>query len=589
MFKKLIKKIAAVISLTISLLMIFSVGSMAIDEFAINEIDNFIGRSGLNSSGIEELKIVSDPAILEGASKQMKLKGYEENGLFGSVVWSSSDESVISCTRNGTIKGLKKGYATITVETNAGDMKDTIKVYCAKKLNKSEAYNIASHIALSFKTPNLFGSFPSLHFKMLGFLVTEKLNVMGVYGSYFYVRFQRNGTLHEHFISQHFMPNGIADEEIFRQISANEIVVFSGETSSQKITTNYKGHVSWRVSDESVVYFDRSSGTVTAKRPGTAIISATVGTKTLSCMVFSVGKWMEPETSVSENTVYVRSVPAMTGKITATLPVGTIMTANGDMENGLGWIYITSDIAKGFILLSDFPGIDYLMSEYHYYDQGFSVRYESPFSKIKDYTNVLNDVMMDLFGLKVCSYIESYTSPADQCKVWTYGSVTRDNLVASCPRTDQHLPDSCLTYQKLHEILASEKGKGTDWVAKCVWTGHILEKNTTSRANILLKTISFTTGNFINPNTYADYNSNRIRINRLYEIVHETAHLLGTVDGYCLNDNGSNHCSNVYCYTCNGEEEPVCIMAQLFSPENADIVFCDECKETIKNHLNDHH
>ena len=389
---------------------------------------------------------------------------------------------------------------------------------------------------------------------------------------------------------QRFFPDNIASGELFKQISAKKLVVFSGETSSQKLTTKYTGHVSWKVSDENIVYFDTSTGTVTAKKPGTAIISATAQGKTINCMVFSVSKWYEPESSVSENTVYVRSIPSMTGKIIATLPPGTNMTAKGDMENSFGWIYITSDSADGFILLSDFPGIDHLFSEYHYYDQGFGERYDSPVSKIYDYASVLNEVMMDSFGLKICPYVESYTSTADQCKIWTYGSINKGNLYSRCPRTDQHFSESCLPYEVLRKKFLSEKGIGTKFVGNCLWTGHILEPQTTSICTPILKTILFTTANFVRYNPYTDIfynlNSSEIRKNRLYEIVHETAHMFNALDGYCKDDNGNAHCSNENCYVCNGKTEPTCIMVQLFNPEDADIVFCNECMEIIKNYLN---
>jgi len=56
----------------------------------------------------------------------------------------------------------------------------------------------------------------------------------------------------------------------------------------------------------------------------------------------------------------------------------------------------------GFIKLSDFPGIDYLMTQYHYYDQGYNLRFGSASNKIYDNASVLNDVMMAYLRLKVC-------------------------------------------------------------------------------------------------------------------------------------------------------------------------------------------
>ncbi len=482
--KILNKKIFCIVLITI---LISVLGISAYSTYSPNSI---------NLDSIEKLKIVKDQAILKGMSQQMKIQGYEETPLFGSVVWSSNNESVISCTKYGEIKGLKKGYADITVKAVFGDAKDTIRVYCAEKLNNPVTAGCTTPLILAFRAPSLF-QFQKIFLNFGPHFPLNEFSVLGAYDSFFYVTHTKNGNVYEYFMYQRFFADNIASGELFKQLSAKELVVFSGESSSQKLTTNYTGHVSWKVSDESVVYYNHSTGAVTAKKPGTAIISATAQGKTLYCMVFSVSNWYEPETSISKNTIYVRSIPAMTGKIIATLPAGTSITAKGDMENEFGWIYITSDSADGFILLSDFPGIDYLFSEYHYYDQGFDVRYDSPISKIYDYASVLNDVMMDSFRLKVCPYVESYTSTADLCKIQTYGSVSPETLFANCPQSKNHFLNSCLQIETMCDDMLNKKGKGSFYVGRCIWTGHLLENDTTSMANLKLKSIVFTIKNVL--------------------------------------------------------------------------------------------
>lgn len=81
----------------------------------------------------------------------------------------------------------------------------------------------------------------------------------------------------------------------------------------------------------------------------------------------------------------------------------------------------------------------------------------------------------------------------------------------------------------------------------------------------------------------------KVREARVYEIVHETGHLLGLVDGYCKEDKGDNHCSNENCYKCNGEIVPNCIMVRYIISDTTTDVFCNECKETVKSHLSEHH
>lgn len=411
---------------------------------------------------------------------------------------------------------------------------------------------------------------------------------MGYYGDYFFVEYNFSGAAHKGFIWSVFLPNNVASDEIFRQISFNEIILKSGETSTERLTTNYTGTVKWTVSDENVVSFDSKTGKITAKMPGTAIISATVGTTVKSCMVFSVSQWYETETSVLTKNVNVKSIPSLTGETLATLSKGTSVIADGDFENGWNWIHITSSNTAGFIQLSDFPGIDYLMSEYHYYDEGFETRYTSPIAKIYDYADVLNDVMMENFNLKICPHVEKYTSLADRCKITTYGSIYKNNLYSECPKTGVHNSNSCLDYLEIRKTMIKEKGKGNCLAGKCLWTGHITYPFYPSVTNPPLETIIFTCRRVVN-SSYTNLSDDIIRDKRLNEIIHETAHLLSAEDGYCTGiEEGKTHCSNEFCYSCNGLPIPKCIMVNDIDPEK-ETVFCRECAEIIQSHLEKNH
>lgn len=592
------RKFVAVISLLLCFIIAFSTEAIAIRELDFDEIyiANDFDRNKYDLSGVVgELNIVPIQAILQDEEIQMTVEE-ENSGLTSAYIeWSSSNPDVISCTKGGKIKGLLQGKAVITVKAKSGKAQDSITVYCAKKLDDPVSTTINLPFAWSGKIPVFFSMqhffFFDYFLNLLKFRVM-RITVKGYYGSFFYVTYKYNGEECCGYMWSNFLPAKTASDQIFKQLSFYETVVFCGESSDDKLTTDYEGTVKWSVSDESVVAFDKDTGEITAKKPGTAIISATVGTKTLNCMVFSVSKWYETETSTSTKTVYVRDIPAITGDTVATLSKGTSMTANGDLENGMGWIHITSGNVSGFIQVSDFPGIDYLMSEYHYYDKGFEVRYDSPINKIYDYASVLNNIMMENFNLKVCPYVESYTSTADQCKIWSYGSVYNNNLYAVCPETGYHNSDSCLLRSTVLRDMANKKGTGTKVIARCLWTGHILENHEGSGANTKEDVIIFTTRNatYGIGNQILDLSSTEIYDARLYEIVHETGHLLGLVDGYCNGiSNGENHCSNTNCYRCNGQTVPQCIMVQSFNPENAEVVFCDECNSIIKDHLKNHH
>lgn len=395
-----------------------------------------------------------------------------------------------------------------------------------------------------------------------------------------------------------FLPDNVGSKEIFRQISYDRIVLRQGTSSGQPLTTEYKGNVDWTVSDKNIVSFDKSTGKITARNPGTAIITAKVGTTRRSCIVYSVSQWLEPETAVATKDVIVRETPSATGDKAGTVLTGSSMTADGDFENGMRWVYVTSGTTKGFVNLDDFPGINYLMAEYHYYDQGFEERFGSGSDKIRSYSSVLNDVMMRIFGLKISQHVEAYTSLADECKIKTFGSVYKNNLdLRSCPKTNGHCTMSCLHFEELRGKFLLDKGRGSVFSGKCLWSGHFLEPyGVGSVTHVPVNAIVFTYYG-----VYAALQSSEsdeaadkeyiIKTRFFIEIIHETAHLLGTKDGYCKRD-GENggHCSNEYCYKCNGLPVPECIMVDFDgNVEYADTVFCNECINKINEHLSDHH
>lgn len=209
------KKQKLIVSAMLVVLLVGIMGITGFDVFAVDVADEveaafeFFTYSDsspnanqLDAEFIEKLSIVPDYAILEGSTQQMTV---EENVPIGSVEWSSSDESIISCTPNGEIKGLKKGKATITVKSKKGRAKDSITVYCAKKLNNEVHSYIGWYIAWSCRTP-MFFDIQSMHFNAYPLLRSEKLNVKGIYGSFFYITFERDGKLLESFIYQNWMP-----------------------------------------------------------------------------------------------------------------------------------------------------------------------------------------------------------------------------------------------------------------------------------------------------------------------------------------------------------------------------------------------
>lgn len=306
---------------------------------------------------IKELNIIPEYSILQGNTLQMRLEESDEFILFNSVEWSSSNPNVISCAEDGKITGLKEGRAKITVKAKVGKASDSITVYCAKKLNNSQSSRINLPIAVTFRTPR-FWDIQAPHFNMFDFLplfVTEKLQVKGVFGSYFYVEFERNETKYKGFIFQNWMPDNIATDEIFKQLSTYDLDVFVNIDKDQyKVTTNYKGAVDWKVSDESIIDFNETTGKVKGKAPGTATISATVGNKTLVCTVHSIYDWPLDWTGAARQETCVYDAKGNTYEKTSdTLAVGEKFTVKGDMGGNSSWAYgVSEDGTWGFIPIS---------------------------------------------------------------------------------------------------------------------------------------------------------------------------------------------------------------------------------------------
>ena len=179
MRKKNPLKVALVFCVAICTVFIFGIYAGAVD--LATPTPNAVQPDAFT---IEELNIVSNYAILEEQTLQMQVEELDEFTLFSSVEWSSSKPDVISCTKSGEIKGLKEGKATITVKAKVGSASDSITVYCARKLSKSSSSRIVNPIGWTCRTPS-FLHVQTLHFNIFPFLMTEKLEVKGIYGSFF--------------------------------------------------------------------------------------------------------------------------------------------------------------------------------------------------------------------------------------------------------------------------------------------------------------------------------------------------------------------------------------------------------------------
>lgn len=233
------------------------------------------------------------------------------------------------------------------------------------------------------------------------------------------------------------------------------------------------------------------------------------------------------------------------------------------------------------------------MTEYHYYDQGYNLRFGSASTKIYDYASVLNDVMLDVFNLKVCPYVTSCVSRADDCKIAQYGSVKTSNLASSCPGTGTHQLETCLTTKNLRKELEKEYGNGGGVISKVSWTGHIMTDHYGDRSNatVGMGTIIMTPyGLTSSSNNYVNLSNEQIRKENIFTLAHETIHQFDIYDHYCYDDMGGDdgvRCSNEKgCYKCYGNGvKPDCMMTSRKYPTETSDLLCTKCKSQVLEYL----
>lgn len=229
-----------------------------------------------------------------------------------------------------------------------------------------------------------------------------------------------------------------------------------------------------------------------------------------------------------------------------------------------------------------------------YYDAGFEERFIDVFGwaeyKVAKIQNIVSQKFKLFFELNVVPMYIPYQSKADDCKISTYGYVQSDNISKACTHTV-----NCLTWDKLCFKMQSTYGSGDDKMSRVIWTGHILKDNAQSVSYSNEKICIITPAAF-RDSQGNDYQGNFLTTEMTHTLMHELSHQLGAVDHYCYKDRPwyiSGKCSNLYCDSCvygiKGKRQ--CVMSKRDDWENKtkNEVYCDECRETIANHINSHH
>lgn len=283
------------------------------------------------ASAISEKDVKNDFGILVGQSKKLVF----DDGSTGKVKWSSSNEKVISCDRNGKIKGVSEGSAVITAVQ--GEKTQRVTYYCAKKLKDPESAYPDHWLALICSSPSVFGV-KSLHISLPFMSNRTSYNIIGTYDEWFYVSYNKGGQTVRAFMLQYAFSGGGE----FKRLSRSCLDAFCGEyNDNYNVTTDYKGKVVWRVADPSIARYNEETGNVYGLKPGVTTISATANGKTLTCVVRVIYHWKKSWQTklISSGDFYVNSKDGLVKE--AVLAKGASYFICGDMgtQDKDGWVY----------------------------------------------------------------------------------------------------------------------------------------------------------------------------------------------------------------------------------------------------------
>lgn len=445
-----------------------------------------------------------------------------------------------------------------------------------------DAINDTVHVNFIFA---FFRSKPNLSFSNIKSIFWRERNVkvLGYSGSYVYVqdlKTEEKGYIHNLLLNDKRL-------NIVRQYTD----VYKGDTREGILTVKYDGDgdLNWSLSEQGIVEitkYNYRSLSVKGLSTGTVKLTVECNGYSDTCDIACIVNWSDTETATATSSIKVMGTPGKYYDNAKTISEGATITAEGHVPEYSDYIYVSSGDIWGFIKLSDFPEINYLMTQYHYYDQGYNLRFTSASTKIYDYASVLNDVMMANFKLKVCPCVASYTSVADECKILIDDEVSSDNLSTPCPATSGHYSGTCLTTGNVRDDLKSQFDDGGGNISKASWTGHIMTNHEGDRSNstVGMGTIIMT------PYGVNKGSSSDIRKKRIYTITHETSHQFGLHDHYCAGDKKDDNavCSNKYCSDCNNEPIPYgCIMLETIDIEKTTYtqLYCDACRENVLSYI----
>ena len=295
----------------------------------------------------------SEMTLTEGESETLAATVTPENAENKSITWNSNNEAVATVDANGTVTAKSAGTAVITATSANGKTAGCTVTVEKKQIPVTE-------VRLSESTVGIVeGSTYKLTATVLPENTTDSKNVSWSSNNEAVATVDANGTVTAKSAGTAVITatstNGksagctvtVEKKQIpVTEVRLSESTVGIVEGSTYKLTatvlpenTTDSKNVSWGSNNEAVATVD-ANGTVTAKRAGTAVITATsTNGKTAGCTV-TVSKKEIPITEVRLN----KSTETLTEGETTTL-TATVLPENTTDSKSLSWRSSNSEVA----------------------------------------------------------------------------------------------------------------------------------------------------------------------------------------------------------------------------------------------------
>ena len=317
---------------------------------------------------VKSVDIIPKYGILLGESIKMEATVSPEDAWLSGVEWSSDNPEVISCTKDGLIKGLKAGEsAVIRCKSKMGSASDSIKIYCVEKLPSVVTTNMKGILTFICSKPSSV-SIVDFHFNAIKVFPTlrsvlQALALIGAYplspssapmssaclgnvkvygriSNYAYIRYNVNGESYsDGFVKYNALEKTLSG---FLYLSAKDINVWAnGKAYEQKkLTSDYKKAVSWEVADdENTIKFDDVTGQITGINPGTTTITARADGMEDVCYVHCLYQWKQTWTTKTNKNTYLYAAVGEGYKTIKAMDKETDFVVHGDTGASDGWAF----------------------------------------------------------------------------------------------------------------------------------------------------------------------------------------------------------------------------------------------------------